>query len=189
MRASRCPLQQFFVLQRLAQARNDAPLLWVSMTNFREGGARKILLYIQLQRHLISFLLVVHWTESKPAIKADVPGDRKYLVIGESVDRFLYCTAVDVPLADVILCLLTPIHFFQVNSHRDPRYRYRCETTPKNVTCAYSVSNVKETDAGLYICAVHNCGDVVHSDVHVFTYSKSFCNDCEHVVFNYVLSR
>ncbi|XP_065832350.1 peroxidasin homolog isoform X3 [Oscarella lobularis] len=120
-----------------------------------------------------AFGSVVYWAASQPFIEVEVPGDQKYLVIGQSVESFLYCVAVDIPLTDVKLCLLTPVSFFQVDHNYYPRYRFHCEKTAKNVTCAYSNSDVNETDAGIYICSAVNCNNLlINSKIHISAYDK-----------------
>ena len=104
-------------------------------------------------------------------IETDIPGDRKYLVIGESVDNFLYCNAVNVSLLrDIFLCLLSLSgDFFQINNETDSRYKYDCQGTAAIARCTYSVSQVQRKDAGIYKCTLESCDGLVSWTLYVPT--------------------
>ena len=123
------------------------------------------------------YITVFHWAASKDlqpeiGIELDVPGDRKYLISGDSVDNFLYCIVSDVPMDKILLCLASLSgKFFEVNEATDSRYNFDCHGTAANARCGYSVSKVKREDAGIYKCTEHSCDGLVHSTLYVPVYS------------------
>ena len=125
-------------------------------------------------------LLVFHWAASRDLqpeidIKLDVPGDRKYLIIGESVENFLYCIVANVPINKIFLCLfsLSGKSFVEVNAQTDSRYNFACQGTAANARCGYNVSEVQHKDAGIYKCTLESCDGLVRSTLYVPVYSMS----------------
>ncbi|XP_065826599.1 cell adhesion molecule DSCAML1-like isoform X2 [Oscarella lobularis] len=115
---------------------------------------------------LVSFL---PWAVSEPTVKLAIPGNRKYLVVGEFAKNFLYCNTTGI--SQVVLCLVSiEQESFQVDYIQDPRYNFDCSKTT-DISCVLSIRSVKEVDSGTYTCADFDCGAAVQTSLYVPIYN------------------